>query len=115
MISITEEPVQIKDGNGSWILVPGDVLVDSGNEVATGISEKLVHKLDLHPDRSKLRKVVTAGGKEFQCSTVEIEINVRGHKFKVYALVGAPAPDTDLLIGIDVIKPLFDLKYSLGE
>ena len=115
MISINEEPVQIKDGNESWILVPGEVLFDSGNELATGISEELVDKLDLHPDRSKLRKVVTVGNKEFHCGTVVIEINVRGHKFKLNALVGATAPNTDLLIGADVINPLLNLRYTLGE
>ena len=116
MISITEEPVEIQHGNGTWTLVPGEVLFDTGNEMATGISEKLVDKLDLQPDRSKQRKVVTGGGKEFPCSRVAIEIKIRGHTFKVdNALVGAPAPNTDLLIGKDVIDQLIDRKYTFGE
>ena len=117
MISITEEPVEIQHGNGTWTLVPGEVLFDTGNEMATGISEKLVDKLDLQPDRSKQRKVVTGGGKELHCGRVVIEIvKVRGHKFKVdNVLVGAPAPDTDLLIRKDVIDQLIDRKYTFGE
>ena len=107
--------MQIKDGNGRWILVPGAVLFDSGNESATAVSTKLVDELDLQPDRRKLRRLVVAGGEGIQCSTVAIEVNVRGHNFKVDASVGATAPDTDLLIGTDIMKPLIEKKYTFGE
>ena len=115
MISITEEPVEVKDGNGRWMRVPGDVLFDTGNKSQTAISGELVDKLDLQPDRRKLRKVVAAGDTQLQCSTVDIEVNVRNNKFKVEALVGATAPPTDLLIGSDIINPLTKKKYTFGE
>lgn len=40
---------------------------------------------------------------------------MRGHKFKVDALVGAVASETDLLIGADIINPLIEKKYTFGE
>ena len=116
MISISEEPVEIRHGDGTWMTVPGEVLFDTGNELATGISEKLVDKLDLQPDRRKPRNVVVGGGHELHCSRVAIKIKVRGDTYKVNnALVGAPAPNTDLLIGKDVIDKLIDRKYTFGE
>ena len=116
VISTTEELVEIRHGNGTWTLVPGKVLFDTGNKGATGISKKLVDKLNLQPDMKKLVDRVTGGGKVLRCGRVAIEIKVRGHHFKVdNASVGAPTPSTDLLIGKDVNDQLISRKYTFGK
>ena len=115
MISTGDEPVKIRAGSGAFISVLGNVLFDTGNSSATGISEKLLNELDLHEDRTKLKKVKLPGGKVGQFGRVPLQIVVRGIKYKVNALVGAPAAGTDLLIGIDIMKRLIERKYSFGE
>ncbi|KAJ7393242.1 hypothetical protein OS493_006211 [Desmophyllum pertusum] len=116
VISINEEPVKVKDVNGALIIVPvGCCLFDTGNDAATAVSQELVDELGLLPDRRKLTKVVGIGGAVCQCSKVSLDLVVRGHRFSVEALVGAVAPDTDLLIGSDIIKQLIELKFTLGE
>lgn len=93
----------------------GRVLFDTGNELATGISRKLLLKLNLKPDPNKKREGALAGGRSAQFETAEIELIIRGHHFKVNALVGATAKDTDLLVGYeDVIKTLYGLGYTIG-
>ena len=74
------------------------VLFDTGNEVATSYLE-----LNLQPDPSKKRKVKLAGG-----GSVDIELIIRGYHFKVCALIDVVAEGTDLLVGMDIIKKLFD-------
>ena len=115
VISIDNEPVQIKHGNGRWMSAPGRVLFDTGNTLATAISEDSVNELKLKPDESKTREAESIGGIKCEFNTVPIEVNVRGHKFKVDALVGAVASETDLLIGADIINPLIKKKYTFGE
>lgn len=115
VISIGEEPVKVRSGNGSFIPVPGNVLFDTGNLSATGISKKLLNKLGLQEDKTKLMKVKLPDGKEGQYGTVPLQIVVRGIKYKSNALVGAPAVGTDLLIGIDIIGKLIERKFSFGE
>lgn len=115
VISIDEEPVKIRAGNGSFIPVPGNVLFDTGNLNATGISEELTNKLGLQEDGTKLKKVKLPDDKEGQFGTVPLQIVVRGIIYKVNALVGVPAVGTDLLIGIDIIKKLIERKFSFGE
>lgn len=115
IISIDDEPVKIKDHKGQVIPVPGNVKFDTGNDVATAISEKLVEKLDLLPDDNKKRRVTGAGGTVLHCSTVEITVVIRKRRYRRLALVGAQAPGTDLLIGMDIIESLNDKDYTLGK
>ena len=116
MISIDEEPVQIKDSYGNLMPVPGSVKFDTGNDGGTAISCDLVQKLDLELDDSKKKKCVTGpGGMALLCSRVEIKIMIRKKKFKVKALVGATAIGTDLLVGMDIIKHLNDENFTLGN
>lgn len=112
-ISIDEEPVKIEDKAGYLSWVPGNVTFDAGNTVGTAISDKLVGSLDLKPDNTKKKKVTIPGGTILQCRTAPIKIIIRGQKFNVNALVGAVAPPTDLLIGMDVMQKLGDKGYSL--
>lgn len=112
-ISIDEEPVKIEDEAGHLILVPGNVTFDTGNTGGTAISNKLVDGLGLKPDNTKKKKVTIPGDVALQCCTVPIKIKIRGRKFNVNALVGAVAPPTDLLIGMDIMQQLGDEGYSL--
>ena len=115
MISIKNEPVDIKNAHGEWMKVVGEVLVDTGNEASTGISTKLAQDLGLKPDTSKKLNVTGAGGTKVLCSgTVKIEVKLRYHVFPIEALV-LPTSNVDLLIGKDIIDALFHLNYTLGE
>ena len=46
------------------------------------------------------------------CGLVEISIVVRGYEFCVK--VGAVGPDTDLLVGVDVMQRFGEEKFTLG-
>lgn len=114
VISIDEEPVKIKNGEGKAILVPGNVKFDTGNDAGTAISLRLLEKLDLEPDRSKKYSVEGVGG-VMECFRVEISLRIRRRVFKVSALVGSVAGDTDLLIGNDIMTKLDKLNFSFGQ
>lgn len=114
VISIDDEPVKIKNGEGNVILVPGSVKFDTGNDVATAISHCLLEELGLEPDQSKKIRVTGVGG-DMECFRVEIALRIRRRAFKVSALVGAVAGDTDLLIGKDIITELDKLNFSFGQ
>lgn len=121
VISTDEEIVKIKNGDGKYIIFPGIVKFDTGNEAATGISYEFIEKLDLEVDHSKKVRITTAGrtaeGNEIvaQCSRVNLKLKIRGHVIPVHALAGAPASGTDLLIGMDVIRKLHDENFTLGN
>ena len=107
--------MKVMDVNGELHqLVSGSVKFDTGNNAATAISTKLVNDLGLEPNMLKKRKVTLAGGLDMSCGLVEISIVVRGHEFCVKALVGAVGPDTELLVGMDVIQQLAEEKFTLG-
>ena len=114
VISIDDEPVKIKNREGEVILVPGSVKFDTGNDVATAISRRLLEELGLEPDQSKKIRVTGVGG-DMECFRVEISLRIRRRMFKVSALVGAVAGDTDLLIGNDIITELDKLNFSFGQ
>lgn len=114
VISIDDEPVKIKNQSGKMIL-PGNVKFDTGNDAGTSISNELVEELNLKPDCGKRRRVTGPGGTVLTCSVVEVTVVIRRRKFTRTALVGATAPGTDLLIGMDIIKRLNDKNYTLGE
>lgn len=121
VISTDEEIVKIKNGEGKYLIFPGIVKFDTGNEVASGISYEFIEKLDLEVDHSKKVRMTTAGrtedGNEIvaQCSRVNFKLKIRGQVIPVHGLAGAPAPGTDLLIGMDVIKKLHDENFTLGN
>lgn len=123
VISIDEEQVKIRNGDGKFILFPGIVKFDSGNDGGTGISYEFLNKLGLRDqvdDRKKTR-FTTAGRDEHgneisvQCSRVTIKLKIRKHVFTVNALAGAPVPSVDLLIGMDIIEKLNDANFTLGK
>lgn len=115
VISIDDEPVKIKDQHGNMIRVPGSVKFDSGNNAGTAISDRLVDNLGLKPDYSKMKHVTGAGGTVLRCSMVKITVIIRKRICTCHALVGVPAPGTDLLIGMDIIERLNDEGYTLGK
>ena len=94
--------------------MPGSVKFDTGNDVATAISRRLLEELGLEPDQSKKIRVTGVGG-DMECFRVEISLRIRRRMFKVSALVGAVAGDTDLLIGNDIITELGNLNFSFGQ
>ena len=94
--------------------MPGSVKFDTGNDVATAISRRLLEELGLEPDQSKKIHVTGVGG-DMECFRVEISLRIRRRMFKVSALVGAVAGDTDLLIGNDIITELGNLNFSFGQ
>ena len=107
--------MKIRDVNGELHqLVSGSVKFDSGNDVATAISKELVKDLGLEPNPHKKRIVTLAGGLKKPFGVIEISIVVRGREFCVKALVGAVCPDTELLVGMDVIQRLAEEKFTLG-
>ena len=101
---------------GGVIPVPGHwrVLFDTGNEAGTGISRELLWELNLQPDPNKKKKAKVIGELR-QFETVQIVLVIRGHNFKVCALVDAVAEDTNLLVGMDIIQQLYDLGYTIGN
>ena len=101
---------------GEVIPVPGHwrVLFDTGNEVGTGISRELLWELNLQPDPNQKKKAKVIGELR-QFETVQIVLIIRGHNFKVCALVDAMVEDTNLLVGMDIIQQLYDLGYTIGN
>lgn len=123
MISIDDEPLEIKNNDGFFVQCPGLVTFDTGNTCATGISSKLVKTLNLEKkiDHTKKIRFTTAGSdvmgnpNSSECATVEITLRIRRSKFKVMALVGAPVKNIDLLIGMDIIEKLTNKNFTLGK
>lgn len=100
--------------DGNMIFVPGSVKFDTGNDAAPAISHGLMDKLHLKTDRSKRISVTGIGGHVLDCCRVKICLLIRKHVFKVDALVGAVAPQTDLLIGTEIIEQLAKENFSIG-
>lgn len=123
MISIEDEPLKIKNAEGNFVDCPLDVTFDTGNSVATGISVKLVRLLNLEGkiDYTQAVPVVGVGRDEDGnpitnfCHTVKIEIKIREMVFTVNALYDIPVENTHLLIGMDIIDPLFAENFTLGK
>ena len=122
MISVDEEPVTIMNSEGDFVACPG-VLFDTGNRAATGISGKLVKRLNLEDkvDHKNTVSSLSVGRDHagqpisMESSTVKIKIKIRGMVFPVKALYDVPVDDTDLLIGMDIIDSLFDENFTLGK
>lgn len=74
--------MKIKNEEGNVILVPGSVKFDTGNDVATAISHRLLEELGLEPDQSKKIRVTGVGG-DMECFRVEIALRIRRRAFKV--------------------------------
>ena len=126
VISRDEEPVKIQNASGEMIpihhvfeLEPDKkrwkVLFDTCNEVDTGISRELMEELNLQADPNKKKKAKVIGGGSCEFQTIQIVLVIRGHRFSVCGLVDAVAEDTNLLMGMDIIQPLYDLGYTIGN
>jgi len=123
VISVEEEMVEIMNAEGNYVNCPGVVTFDTGNSLATAISGELVKNLNLEDTIDETKKRPYTGvargddGKPISklCSTILINIKIRKRKFPVRALYGVPADGTDLLIGMDIIKQLFDEDFTLGK
>lgn len=123
VISVEEEMVEIMNADGNYVNFPGVVTFDTGNCAGTAISRKLVKELNLEDTIDHENKVEFWGvardddDKQISnlCSTIKINIKIRKKPFPVRALYGVPAEGTDLLIGMDIIKELFDEDFTLGK
>lgn len=134
VISVEEEMVEIMNADGNYVNCPGMVTFDTGNCGRTAISRKLVKELNLEDKIDHENKVrywgVARDDEDKQISnlcstiellyiilwsTIEINIKIRKKEFPVSALYGVPAEGTDLLIGMDIIKQLFDEDFTLGK
>ncbi|KAK2547070.1 hypothetical protein P5673_033163 [Acropora cervicornis] len=123
VISVEEEMVEIMNADGNYVNCPGEVTFDTGNCGGTAISRELVKELNLEDTIDHENKVRFWGvardddDKQISnlCSTIEINIKIRKKEFPVRALYGVPAEGTDLLIGMDIIKKLFDEDFTLGK
>ena len=123
MISIDEEPVKIKNADGVFVLCPGVVTFDTGNTVATSISNELVNILKLEDKIDHTKRLrYTAAGRDANgnpnhgvSSRVWIDLKIRRRVFPVFALVNAAVKNVDLLIGMDVISKLNDENFTLGK
>lgn len=105
--------MRIEDADGNIIKVPGKVKFDSGNDAGTAISKKLGNTLGLEPDARKKIKCCVPGGGVIECKKVTINLFIRKRPFTVDALFGAVADDTDLLVGMDIIKQLSSENFTL--
>lgn len=123
VISAEDEMVEIMNADRNYVDCPGVVTFDTGNCGGTAISRELVKKLNLedtidHENKVRYRGVARDDDdKQISnlCSTIKINIKIRKNKFPVRALYGVPAEGTDLLIGMDIIKKLFDEDFTLGK
>lgn len=123
VISVEEEPLKIKNAEGNFVDCPGVVTFDTGNSVATGISGELVKWLNLQGNIDSTQAVPFVGvGRDEDgnpitnfCSTVKISIEIREMVFTVNALYDIPVENTHLLIGMDIIDPLFAENFTLGK
>lgn len=123
MISVEEEPLKIRNAEGNFVDCPGVVTFDTGNSVATGISSELVRWLNLEGNIDDTQAIPVVGvvrdgdGNSISnsCRTVKIEIKIRQKVYPVNALYDIPAENTDLLIGMDIINPLFAENFTLGK
>jgi len=123
VISVEEEMVEIMNAEGNYVKCQEVATIDTGNTLATGISEELVEKLNLEDRIDHTNKTCYSGvvkgddGEPISklCSTIPINIKIRKMKFSVEALYGVPRKHTGLLIGMDIIKKLFDEEFTLGN
>lgn len=123
MISLEEEPVKIMKADGTFIDCPGVVMFDTGNDLATSISGKLVAKINLEDriDYKDTREYAVVGRDDNgnpikgECNTIRIHIKIREMKFPVKALYDVIDEETDLLIGMDVTNKLFEEGFTLGK
>ena len=126
VLSRDEEPVKIQNASDEMILIHHvfelepdkirwKVLFDTANEVCTGISRELLEELNLQADPNKKKKAKVIGGEPREFQTIQIVLVIRGHRFSVCGLVDAVAEDTNLLVGMDIIQPLYDLGYTIGN
>ena len=77
ILSIYEEPVDIKNESGSWIRVQGrqSVCFDTGNNAAACISEELLQKLGLEVDWEDTVPVHLAGA-DANFPEVKVELQI---------------------------------------
>ena len=123
VISVEDEIVEIMNAQGSYVYCPGVVTFDTGNSLATAISGQLVEFLELKDGIDDTNKICYTGvgrdddGEPIKklCSTIKITIKIRKRKFSVRALYGVPAENTDLLIGMDIIRQLYKEGFTLGK
>ncbi|XP_068755954.1 uncharacterized protein [Montipora capricornis] len=123
VISIDEEPVRIKNADGIFVLCPGVVTFDSGNTLATSISNELLNILKLEDKIDHTKRVrYSAAGSDANgnpnhgvSSRVWINLKIRKRVFPVFALVDAAVKNVDLLIGMDVVRDLNDENFTLGK
>lgn len=123
VISVEEETVKIMNAEGNYVNCQEVATIDTGNTLATGISEDLVEKLNLKDRIDHTNKRCYSGvvkdddGEPISklCSTIPINIKIRERKFSIEALYDVTPKHTGLLIGMDIIKQLFDEEFTLGN
>lgn len=116
IISRDEEPVDIMNASGSWIRVQGRqrACFDTGNDAAACISEELLQELGLEVDWEDTVRVHLAGV-DAKFPAVKVHLKIRQHHFEGLALVGAVPEGFHLLVGMEIIKELIDLGYTIGN
>lgn len=116
ILSIYEEPVDIKNSSDSWICVQGrqSGWFDTGNNAAACISIELLQKLGLKVNW-EYTVLVHLAGADAKFPVVKVELKIRQHHFKGLAFVGAVPEGLHLLVGMEIINELFDLGYDIGK
>ena len=115
IISRDEELVDIMNASGSWIRVQGrqSFCFDTGNNAAACISIELLQKLGLKVNLEDTVPVHLAGA-DAEFPEVKVELKIRQHHFEGLASVGAVPKGFNLLVGMEIIKKLRKLGYTLG-
>ena len=120
VISLEEEPVAVMNAEGNFIACAKRVF-DTGNFLATGISRKLVKRLNLKSniDYTKTMSYEGVGGGDDgsqTCHPINIIVKIRDMTFPVKAAYGVTPEKIDLLIGrVDIIRELWKNGFTLGE
>lgn len=121
-ISIDKEPVAVMNSEGQYISCP-QMMIDTGDKVATCISGNLVTQLGLDSNIDYDKKIpyeTVGGGDDRQpiskeANSIEINVKIRNMTFRVRALYDVTAKKIDVIIGMDIIDQLFEKGFTLGK
>ena len=119
-LSLSREPVRVKDCGGNWC-VPDSMALKSSRDV-TRVSHATVVQLGIVPEKTDylvVRGDVISRGAEVSAMPqspqmlprVWLEVEVKGHTFSV---LGAVSGDVGVEVGGDIIDSLFAKGYVFG-
>ncbi|KAL1523577.1 hypothetical protein AB1Y20_018513 [Prymnesium parvum] len=116
------ERIELCDGGAAWR--QAEALLDTGNAHMTVLQPALAARLALYDPRAggmlsrpeawtTLRGVVP--GASVRAPVITVRLRVREHEFTVAAAVSELGGDEEVLLGMDVLQPLFASGFRISN